>query len=120
MKNEFILFFIKCPKTDYQRCKAETERIDNMFWVHHLSEKHTIPEHFDYRIKRICHECHFDSFYLNIQSIKLIDDGGHIKQKHAEYFVKIFNVLEENFKSAENKTDTQAENEQDNDGDWRE
>ena len=114
MEDEFILLFVERPKSDDNGQNAETERVEKVVEIEHFAEKHAISEHFDYRIKRICHKSHFYPFYLNVECIKRIDNRCHVEKKHAENFIKILYILKENFKRAEDKSDSDAENEQNN------
>lgn len=118
MKNELILLLIEHKKAYNKRCKAECERIKKMVRTEKSAVKHATPEHFYYRIKRIYLK---HSLYptADRKSFYLINNRGNIKQKCAEYFVKIFYILEENFKRAENKSHTEAENKKNNNGNKR-
>ena len=109
MKNEFILLLIERPESDNDCQNAEAESVEKMVDVEHLAEKHAVSEHFDYRIKRVCHKDHFYPLYLNVERVKRINNRCHIKQKHTEYFVEIFNIPEENFEGGKNEADTYAE-----------
>lgn len=112
MKNEFILFFVECPQTDNNRKNAESQSIPEMIHVEHFAVKHTASEHICYRVEGICHKSHFDEAVSDVELVNVIENRGQVEKKHTEYFVKIFNILEENFKCAENQTHSNAEDKQ--------
>ena len=49
----------------------------------------------------------------------MIENRGQIEKKHAEHFVKIFYILEENGKRAQNKSNADAKDKKDYDGNKR-
>ena len=112
MKNEFILFLVECPQTDNNSKKAESESIDEMIHVEHFTVENTASEHICYRIQRISHKSHFDEFVADVKLVNVVENRGQIEKKHTEYLIEIFNILEENFKCAENQTHTHAEDKQ--------
>ena len=112
MKDEFILIFIERPQTDYNRQQAEAERIQQPRGFEHFAVKHTAPEHICYGVERVCHKSHFEKFVCNIKLVNAVKNRGHIKEQHTENLIEIFNILEEHLKSAQNKTDSHAQNQQ--------
>ena len=50
----------------------------------------------------------------------LIEYRGDIEKQGAEYFIKIFDILEENFKRAEQQTDSEAKYQQNDNRNRRE
>lgn len=112
MKNEFILFLVECPQTDNNSENAEAESIPEMIHVEHFSVENAASEHICNRIKRVCHKSHFDEFVADIELVNVVENRGQIEKKHTEYLIEILNILEENFKRAEDETDTYAEDKQ--------
>lgn len=86
-----------------------------MVWVYRFTEKNAGAEHLGYRIKRICHKDIAEKLVVEVELFNRVENGGHIEKQGAENFVKIFDILEENFKCAEYKTYTQRENQQNDD-----
>lgn len=112
MKNEFVLLFVECPQTDDNRQKAEAERIPEMVHIEHFAVKNTASEHIGYRVKRVCHKSHFYKAAGNVELINMVENRGEVEQKHTEYLIEIFNILEEHFKGTENQTYADAQNKQ--------
>ena len=108
MKNKFILLFVENIKTYQYCCKAEAQRIKQVVHVEHFAVKHTASEHFRYGIKRVAHKRISENLARKIELVNMVENRGEIEKKHAEYFVKIFDILEENFKCAEDKSNTHA------------
>ena len=108
MKNEFVLLLVERKKTYGNGNNSEGERIKKMIDIEHLAVKNTASEHLGYRIKRICHECHFKDFALDVKLLNLIENRGEVEKKGAENFIEIVNILEENIESGKYKTYTYA------------
>ena len=98
MENEFILLPEENNEADKKSNKAEAERIKQMVYAEHPAVKHAATEHFRYRIKRICFQAVRYNRSVKLELVNMIENGSHVENQHAENFIEIFYILEENGK----------------------
>ena len=113
MQDEIILLLVEHQHAYEQHRNAEDGGVDYMIRIHRPAEKHAVPEHRDYRIERVRHERILCILVGYMQGLDIVEYGSRIEQQHAENFVHILDILEENLHGAKYHSNADAQHKED-------
>lgn len=115
MQDKLILIFVKHNKTDYKAAECKSSAVNKGSAVKICHKFRTVynsrPEGLDYAVKRIYFKkLSLPRAFREAEPVYCIYNRRKIEKKQGENVVKVFNILEKDVESAENKTHTERQN----------